>query len=84
MSFIYGEFEDYLKQIDDAKKKHIHSVWDEKKMEFKEWEIIGDYEQGRDYRTMYSAIGAFRVVFCQRMWEKLRSYSGNYREASND
>ena len=84
MSFIYGEFEDYLKQIDDAKKKHIHSVWDKKKMEFKEWEIIGDYEQGRDWSTIAVHISAFRVVFCQRMWEKLRSYSDNYREASND
>ena len=52
MNFIYKEFEDYLKQIDNEKRKHIHSVWDEKKMEFREWEIIGDYEQGRDYGTM--------------------------------
>ena len=52
MNFIYKEFEDYLKQIDNEKRKHIHSVWDEKKMEFKEWEIIGDYEQGRDFSTI--------------------------------
>ena len=74
MDYIYSEFEEYLKQIDDETQKHIHSVWDKDKMEFKEWEIVGDYERGRDFRTMHHAIGSFRVVFCQRMWDKLREH----------